>query len=336
MQRPVLIPGCGLRRHLLRPLFDARGARSWVRALTFIMLFALALVALLLALRGVVSLVPGLPQRMHAAIRRMNVSGFPPWAGILNELALLACAGFATWAITALDGRPFSAIGLRWDRRGWDLLTGWAAGFGLLGLLVAGLLAFGFARLEPPTLGMWAAVGSGLAWLVVDWLTGLAEEMLFRGYLFAMLRERFGFLTGTIIVTALFMLAHGHNRGENPLGLLTAGAISVLFCLAIRRTGALWWVIGFHAAWDWAEDYFFGSADSGSHALDRLFTLLPHGNIYLSGGTDGPEGSLLCLAVLAIGILGLPLLARRRPGTGYSQDPTAAPGASDGGLASYP
>jgi membrane protease YdiL (CAAX protease family) len=203
-------------------------------------------------------------------------------------------------------------------------------------VLVAGLLAFGFARLEPPTLGMWAAAGSGLAWLLVDLPTGLAEEMLFRGYLFAMLRERFGLLTGTIVVTALFMLGHGQNRGENPLGVLTAGAVSVLFCLGIRRTGALWWAIGFHAAWDWAEDFFFGSADSGGHALYRLFTLVPHGNIYLSGGTDGPEGSLLCLAVLVIGILALPLLARRRAGAGYSQDPAAAPGASDGRFVSQP
>jgi hypothetical protein len=117
LQRPVAVPASGWRRHLLWPVFDERGVRSWVRALTFIALFALALVVLLLAIRGVVSLVPGLAQRVHAAMRRTNVSGFTPWAGFLNELALLACAGFATWAITALDGRPFAAIGLRWDRR---------------------------------------------------------------------------------------------------------------------------------------------------------------------------------------------------------------------------
>jgi membrane protease YdiL (CAAX protease family) len=320
LQRPVVIPTAGAWRRVMWPLFDARGVRSWVRALAFIALFALALGALLLTIRGVVSLVPGLGPRMHAAMKQMNVSGFPPWAGILNELALLVCTLFATWAMTSLDGRPLAAIGLWWDRRGGELLTGWAVGFGMLGLLVAALLLLGFGELEPPTLGPWAAVGAGFEWMVAAWLTGVAEEMLFRGYLFAMLGERFGFWTATVFVTALFMLAHGHNLGENPLGLLTTGVASVLFCLAIRRTGALWWVIGFHSAWDWAEDYFFGAADSGGHSLDRLFTLLPHGNVHLSGGTDGPEGSVLCLVVLMIGILALPVLARRRPGRSYMQD----------------
>lgn len=138
LQRPVFVPSSGVRRRLTWPLLDARGVRAWVRALSFIILFALALAALLLAVHLVVGLDPSLGQRMHAAMKRMRVSGYPPWAGILNELAGLACTVFATWAITALDGRPFTAIGLRGGRVA-DLLTGWAVGFGMLGLLVAGL-----------------------------------------------------------------------------------------------------------------------------------------------------------------------------------------------------
>jgi len=182
----------------------------------------------------------------------------------------------------------------------------------MAGLLVAALLAFGFGRLEPSTAGLAVALRSGLAWAVATLLVGFFEETAFRGYLFAILREGYGLWIGALVVTALFMLAHAHNVGENPIGLFTAGAASVLFCLAIFRTGALWWAIGCHAAWDWAESYFFGSADSGMHSAGRLFTLLPHGNAYFSGGTAGPEGSLLCFVVLVIVILALPLLTRRR------------------------
>jgi uncharacterized protein len=27
----------------------------------------------------------------------------------------------------------------------------------------------------------------------------------------------------------------------------------LLFCLSLRRTGSLWWAVGFHAAWDWGQ-----------------------------------------------------------------------------------
>ena len=300
---------------MMRLVFDERGVRPWVRAVSFVALSVIILVAAAKIIDQLISLAPGLHQRMQAAKHAVRSGGdIPPWFLIVNELLLFSCTLLATWVMARLEDRPLARVGLsrqRWLR---DLVAGCAVGFAMLGLLVAGLLAFGFGRLEPAMAGFPAALRSGLAWAAAALLIGAFEEIFFRGYLFAIARERFGFWTGTAVVTALFMLGHSHNAGENPIGLLTTGVVSVFFCLAIRRTGALWWVIGCHAGWDWAESYFFGSADSGSHASGRLFTLLPHGNLHLSGGTDGPEGSLLCLVVLLIGILALPVLARRRPG----------------------
>lgn len=315
LQRPVAAPSAGVRGGLIRLLFDERGVRSWARALLFIVLFAIFLVITFISFQRVISSVPGLYQRIHAVQQHAKTGGdLPPWIIILDELMLLGCTLLATWVMTRLDGSPFAGIGLpraRWLR---DLAAGLAVGFCMIGLLVAGLLAFGFGRLEPPTAALAVALRSALAWAVAALLIGFTEEIAFRGYLFAILRERYGFWIGALLVTGLFMAAHGHNPDENLIGLLTTAVVSVLFCLAILRSGALWWVIGCHAAWDWAESYFFGSADSGMYSSGRLFTLLPHGNAYLSGGTDGPEGSMLCLVVLIAVILALPLLIRRRSG----------------------
>jgi len=72
----------------------------------------------------------------------------------------------------------------------------------------------------------------------------------------------------------------------------------MLACLILRRTGNLWLPIGFHAAWDWGQTYFYGVPDSGTvvpgHLLDSKFT----GPAWLTGGTVGPEGSALCLVLI--------------------------------------
>ena len=56
--------------------------------------------------------------------------------------------------------------------------------------------------------------------------------------------------------------------------------------------------IGFHAAWDWGETYFYGVPDSGQVAVGHLFNASFSGPRWLTGGTVGPEGSYLCIALL--------------------------------------
>jgi hypothetical protein len=58
--------------------------------------------------------------------------------------------------------------------------------------------------------------------------------------------------------------------------------------------------IGFHAAWDWGETFFYGVPDSGFPAKGHLFNPTFAGPVWLTGGSAGPEGSWLCIALLAI------------------------------------
>jgi uncharacterized protein len=106
------------------------------------------------------------------------------------------------------------------------------------------------------------------------------------------------------ITSTLFGFVHTGNHGENWIGILAAASIGFLFCVSVRLTGSVWWAIGCHAAWDWAETFFYGTADSGFTARGHLLTTTPAGNALWSGGTDGPEGSLLVLGAIAL-LLGL-------------------------------
>ena len=50
--------------------------------------------------------------------------------------------------------------------------------------------------------------------------------------------------------------------------------------------------------WDWAQSFLFGVPDSGILSQGRLFATHASGRVLLSGGVDGPEGSLLVLPVM--------------------------------------
>jgi membrane protease YdiL (CAAX protease family) len=134
-----------------------------------------------------------------------------------------------------------------------------------------------------------------------------------------------GFWQAAWVTSTLFGYIHTGNNGENWVGIFAAAAVGFIFCVSVRLTGSAWWAIGCHAAWDWAETYFYGTADSGFVASGHLLTTTPTGNALWSGGTDGPEGSLLILPILLL-LLGALLLiyGRGRRGAEFAAADLAA------------
>ena len=122
-----------------------------------------------------------------------------------------------------------------------------------------------------------------------------------------------GFWTAALVFSILFGLGHGKNPGESPIGLLSAGLAAMVFCLSLWRTGSLWWAIGFHASWDWAQSFLYGVADSGIMVQHHLLSTHPIGKPILSGGATGPEGSIFILAIMVLIIL----FTLPRSGEGY-------------------
>jgi len=121
------------------------------------------------------------------------------------------------------------------------------------------------------------------------------------------------------VTSTFFGMIHTFNGGENWIGIFAAASIGFVFCVSVRVTGSAWWAIGCHAAWDWTETYFYGTADSGLPARGHFLTTWPLGNPLLSGGTDGPEGSLLVFGAILLLLAGvLTLYARRGPAAAQS------------------
>jgi len=131
-----------------------------------------------------------------------------------------------------------------------------------------------------------------------------------------------GFWQAAWVTSTLFGFVHTGNNGENWIGIFAAAAIGFVFCVSVRVTGSAWWAIGCHASWDWAETYFYGTADSGLVAKGHLLTTTPAGAPFWSGGTDGPEGSVLVLGVILLLLIALLAMYGRRQA--MAAEPAAA------------
>lgn len=129
------------------------------------------------------------------------------------------------------------------------------------------------------------------------------------------LGARGAFWQAAWVTSTFFGFYHTSNNGENSIGIFAATCIGFIFCLSVSLTGSAWWAIGCHAAWDWAETFFYGTADSGFRAEGHLLSANPSGNPIYSGGADGPEGSLLVFAVIVLLLLALLSLYARNGAT---------------------
>jgi hypothetical protein len=120
-----------------------------------------------------------------------------------------------------------------------------------------------------------------------------------RGYTLYTLMQLIGFWPAALLLSLVFGAVHYRNPGENWAGLFAAVLIGVFFCLTLQRTGTLWFAVGFHAFWDWGQTYLYSVPDSGTVEPGHLMRPSFHGPDWLTGGSVGPEGSVLCFAVIA-------------------------------------
>jgi uncharacterized protein len=208
---------------------------------------------------------------------------------------------FASWIMTRIEGRTIGDYGLPIRKAfGKEFWQGAIVGFVAMTILLAALRAlgvfdFGSLALHGGTLFKYAAL-----WLVAFLLVGFVEEYLVRGYVLFTLTTGIGFWPAAILLSIAFGAGHLGNGGEDLLGGLAAGSAGFLFCFILRRTGSLWMPVGFHMAWDWAETFFYGVPDSGLIAPGHMLNPSFHGSKLLTGGSVGPEGSVLCFAVLLL------------------------------------
>jgi hypothetical protein len=148
--------------------------------------------------------------------------------------------------------------------------------------------------------------GAGI-WLLTMFVLGFYEEWAFRGYAFDVLKRGIGFWPTAIVNAVGFGALHYFLKGpmESVADFAGVAVITLFMCVTIGRTGALWFAIGFHAAFDYFALIVLAAPNTANngkpiegHLLDIRYT----GASWLTGGVCGLEASVPMLVVVVIAI----------------------------------
>jgi membrane protease YdiL (CAAX protease family) len=291
-------------------LFNQRGLRAGWRLLIFL---------------GIVWGIPrllvwGLSRLVPAQQNPAPPVVISPWLQLFGGTLVFLWVLLASFIMSRIERRKMGTYGLPLNK---SVLSRFVIGYVVWGFLPLtlvllimrglGVFYFGDVVLHSAEALRWAAV-----WGLVFLSVGLVEEFLFRGYLLYTLAEGIGFWPATIILAAAFAWEHMGNGGETHIGIVGVFLFAIFAAATLRRTGNLWLAVGAHAGWDWGQSYFYGVNDSGTQVPGHLLNPHIQGPDWLSGGSVGPEGSIVVLIFWALMTVGFLLFYPQR------RDPTLA------------
>ena len=223
------------------------------------------------------------------------------WLTATQEGFLVIAVIVPTIIMSRVEKRPFSVYGLP-PRAAFGKLfwTGTVWGLLAITLLLSMMRAFHGFYFGHLALHGIRILKFAVFWGVFFLVVGLFEEFLLRGYTQFTLTRTIGFWPAAVILSMAFGAMHLGNSGEAWVGLLSAGLIGFFFCLTLRRTGNLWFAVGFHQAFDWGETFLYSVPNSGTTAPGHLLNPSLQGPVWLTGGSVGPEGSVFVFVMIAI------------------------------------
>lgn len=245
-------------------------------ALRILLFLVFALVAYVLA-----SIMGGALESAAASLgaRLVLFSWIALGAVLLATLMSLFWVEGTSWDFVLLGrdaARPLRVVG--------GALLGAAA----IGVPSAILLLTGDLRLAPSTPGSWWAAAWRSALVLLP--SAFTEELLVRGYIFAVVRQSAGWKWALIGTSVTFGMLHLDNPGasaQSVLLVITAGFFIGIIVLVTNSLYAAWMA---HFAWNWVMAGLLHTPVSGLAVPSPNYRVLDNGPDWLTGGVWGPEG----------------------------------------------
>jgi len=221
---------------------------------------------------------------------------------------------FLLWLwIRFFEGRKFFTIGFTKQNALKNYVQGFIIGFGMLSVVIGLMSVGGFINIDVDKI----TFGTDILWIALIMLIGYivqgaSEEIIFRGWQMQVIGARYKPWLGLVISSVLFALLHSLNNGVSILAIFNIVLFGVLLALFVLRYNSLWAACGWHSAWNWGTASIYGLEVSGSQKLGSILNLSSSGPEYLSGGSFGPEASVISTIVLIIGIIIIILFKQKK------------------------
>lgn len=224
--------------------------------------------------------------------------------------AVMFLSAFATLALWVRfkEGRPVSSLGFRGPQPLQRFLVGVALGALLLIVSVLSMIVAGQYQAvapQPGGLNGWAALLPALLLGVAHWsIQSSTEETISRGYQLQVGALQLPGWLAILLPGVIFSLLHMTEVGlSEPVAIVNILLYALFVSFIALRQGSLWMVCGIHAGWNWFQGNIVGVPVSGNPPpITSVFTFGPTegASRLMTGGSFGPEGSLVVTIVYAI------------------------------------
>jgi len=291
--------------------------QGWLRVLIFCISFCV--LTLLIAVPVVVSVAgvsfDNLKEQPITTLSGL-LTGPYLWLMVLLEFAIaLVSVGVFRFLI---DRR---SLGLGWSLDAFlgEALTGLFMGPALLGIcallmMAAGHLEWVDISFDPTNL----FISLGLMALIA-----FSEEMVFRGYILGNLLDSFANKWIALLISGvLFAAFHFTSPGIHTLAFANLFLAGLLLGINYIYTRNLWFSFLLHLSWNFFQGPILGFRVSGL-TLPSLLVAEPKGDLFITGGDFGLEGSILNTMVSVIALCVLALYFERKYATALAAQPTA-------------
>jgi uncharacterized protein len=272
--------------------------QAWLRLLLFGLTFCV--IALLIGIPAILK-VTGTP------LEALEKDVFQLLSGLMagDYLWLMLMLEFVTSVISVgifrllIERRSFPGLGWTLDGYTGEALTGFFLAPALLGLAAIGMLLSGHLEWtdiiwEPSTL-----------FISFGWMTLIAfsEELVFRGYILGNLMECIPNKWIALGISSLLFTAyHAITPGIHTLAFVNLFLAGMLLGINYIFTRNLWFSFLLHVGWNFFEGPILGFRVSGT-TFPSLFQAEPNGDLFITGGDYGLEGSMLMTLLLVAAIL---------------------------------
>jgi membrane protease YdiL (CAAX protease family) len=274
--------------------------QGWLRALLFIIAFGL-LAGISLGIYLFV-LHKGSPDKTGLE-NLMKGNNLLVTTAIIFAISLLLTFVFRHW----VDRKSFISLGLDFSGHGGEAIAG--------GMLAIFIICASSLLLKATGHLKWMDIIFDSRALFLSFgsvvIISFYEELIFRGYILNNLLDSFPGWLALVISALLFMIFHW--TGQSSIGFFTLAnslIMGLILGLNYMYSRNLWFSFCFHIAWKFMEGPAFGY--SGDESFQTFLQPELNGDVNITGGANGLEGSVILTAVALLSLIALYLFLQRK------------------------